>query len=141
MKEKLEYLMNHTGLRVGEIADKLGVKTPVISHLLKGRNKPNFILTGKIIATFTDFSPLWWLGLSDDPFATDSSTPTPKKSSSPESASDIAPLNPTHQSESPTILDSIETLTSQSSTRPRSDIERVIIFYKDYSFETFTPKK
>ena len=67
MKEKLEYLMADTGLRVGEIADKIGVKTPVISHLLKGRNKPNFVLTGKIIAAFPNYSPLWWLGLSNDP--------------------------------------------------------------------------
>ena len=141
MKEKLEYLMNHTGLRVGEIADKLGVKTPVISHLLKGRNKPNFILTGKIIATFTDFSPLWWLGLSDDPFAHNTNSSTPKKISIPEPTSEVASSSSLQTSDTPTLFDSIESLSPQSATRPRSDIERVIIFYKDNSFEAFTPKK
>ena len=47
MKEKLEILMADTGLRVGEIAAKLGVKAPVISHILSGRNQPNFTLTAK----------------------------------------------------------------------------------------------
>ena len=140
MKEKLEYLMNHTGLRVGEIADKLGVKTPVISHLLKGRNKPNFILTGKIIATFTEFSPLWWLGLSEDPFANNTNSSAPKNRVTPTPTSETAGMTEI-ESASPTLFDSIDSLAPISPTRPASEIERVIIFYKDNSFEAFTPKK
>ena len=140
MKEKLEYLMNHTGLRVGEIADKLGVKTPVISHLLKGRNKPNFILTGKIIATFTEFSPLWWLGLSDDPFAQNSNSSAPKNLHTPTPTSEVNSSTQIDSAEQ-TLFNTFESLAPMLPSRPTSEIERVIIFYKDNSFESFTPKK
>lgn len=71
MREKIEILMSDTSLRVGEIAERLGVKPAVISHILKGRNQPNFVLTGKIISTFKEYNPYWWLGFSDVKFAAD----------------------------------------------------------------------
>ena len=78
MKEKLEILMADTGLRVGEIAMKLSVKAPVISHILSGRNQPNFALTAKIISTFNQYNPYWWLGSSEIKLAIDSSAPSVK---------------------------------------------------------------
>ena len=74
MKEKLAILMEDTGLRVGEVAAKLDVKAPVISHILSGRNQPSFALTSKIISTFRQYNPYWWLGTSEIKLA--SSTPS-----------------------------------------------------------------
>ena len=109
MKEKLEILMADTGLRVGEIAAKLGVKAPVISHILSGRNQPNFALTSKIISTFNQYNPYWWLGTSEESSLFSSTNEPPLE--------DLLP------------------------TKPSSQIERVVIFYKDHSFESFTPRK
>ena len=143
MKEKLEYLMNQTGLRVGQIAAMVGVKPPVISHLLVGRNMPNFKLTAKIIEVFSDYSPLWWLGLSDDPNATFTTVKCPttpeqmeeKKSSAPTSSKVV----------DQTLFEMIDTSTTSTertaTTHASSEIERVIVIYSDKSFESFTPKK
>ena len=144
MKAKLEILMADTGLRVGEIAAKLGVKAPVISHILSGRNQPNFALTAKIISTFNQYNPYWWLGTSDVKLAIDNSTPSTKDDSQNFSAA------ATLSSESEVESD-VASLFGQAGdnsafkdalpSRPSSQIERVVIFYKDHSFESFTPRK
>lgn len=146
MKAKLEILMADTGLRVGEIAAKLGVKAPVISHILSGRNQPNFALTAKIISTFNQYNPYWWLGTSDVKLAIDNSTPSakdesqnfPTAASSPSSSelepeSDVASLFGQASDNS--------TFEGAFPSQPSSQIERVVIFYKDHSFESFNPRK
>ena len=143
MKAKLEILMADTGLRVGEIAAKLGVKAPVISHILSGRNQPNFALTAKIISTFNQYNPYWWLGTSDVKLAIDNSTPSAKDDSQNFSAA-----NSSSEFEVESDVASLFGQVGDNSvfedvlpSRPSSQIERVVIFYKDRSFESFTPRK
>ena len=142
MKEKLEYLMNQTGLRVGQIAAMVGVKPPVISHLLVGRNMPNFKLTAKIIEVFSDYSPLWWLGLSDDPNATFATVKDPTLQTQMEEKQSITPTS--SKAGEQTLFEMIDSSTptkSIASARTSSEVERVIVIYSDKSFESFTPKK
>lgn len=150
MKEKLEYLMSQTGLRSGQIAKMLDVKASVVSHLLIGRNQPNYKLTAKIIKVFSDYSPLWWLGLSDDPYAKVTTFVGSQNSETSQVGEQATP--PTSTAEEPTLF---ETQSSSSSAKPTlpagqgaavgslpsSEIERVIVIYRDKSFESFTPKK
>lgn len=141
MKEKIEILMSDTSLRVGEIAEKLGVKPAVISHILKGRNQPNFVLTGKIISTFKEYNPYWWLGTSDVKFATDvNSTPSTSSEVAQKNLSSLFDKNPISTTQ--TLFDTLPSK-GQSDSLPQlqSEIEQVIIIYKDKSFESFTPKK
>lgn len=143
MKAKLEILMADTGLRVGEIAAKLGVKAPVISHILSGRNQPNFALTAKIISTFNQYNPYWWLGTSDVKLAIDNSTPSAKDDSQ-----NFSVANSSSEFEVESDVASLFGQAGDNSafedvlpSRPSSQIERVVIFYKDHSFESFTPRK
>ena len=139
MKAKLEILMADTGLRVGEIAAKLGVKAPVISHILKGRNQPNFALTAKIISTFNQYNPYWWLGTSDVKMAI-SPIATPSEETSPQIAT-VTTNSSTD--ESPSLFDHI-TQSPQPQVTPSNSslqVERVIVIYSDKSFETFHPHK
>lgn len=141
MKEKIEILMSDTSLRVGEIAEKLGVKPAVISHILKGRNQPNFVLTGKIISTFKEYNPYWWLGTSDVKFVTDvNSTPSTSSEVAQKNSSSLFDKNPISTTQ--TLFDTLPSK-GQSDSLPQlqSEIEQVIIIYKDKSFESFTPKK
>ena len=146
MKAKLEILMADTGLRVGEIAAKLGVKAPVISHILSGRNQPNFALTAKIISTFNQYNPYWWLGTSDVKLAIDNSTPSAKDESQNFPTAASSPSS--YESEPESDVASLFGQASDNSTfegafqnRPSSQIERIVIFYKDRSFESFSPRK
>ena len=144
MKAKLEILMADTGLRVGEIAAKLGVKAPVISHILSGRNQPNFALTAKIVSTFNQYNPYWWLGCSDVKLAIDNSTPSIKEEPQNFSAAESPTAEPKVESELSPIFGastSIPTFDHSIQSRPSSEIERVIVIYRDKSFESFTPRK
>lgn len=143
MKEKLEILMADTGLRVGEIAMKLGVKAPVISHILSGRNQPNFALTAKIISTFNQYNPYWWLGSSEIKLAIDSSVPSVKDENQNSNSSDSSALEQNEESAISSLFSQVNSSSTEASapSRPSSEIERVVIFYKDHSFESFTPKR
>ena len=143
MKEKLEILMADTGLRVGEIAMKLGVKAPVISHILSGRNQPNFALTAKIISTFNQYNPYWWLGSSEIKLAIDSSAPSVKDENQNSNSSDSSTLEQNEESAISSLFSQANSSSTEASapSRPFSEIERVVIFYKDHSFESFTPKR
>lgn len=143
MKEKLEILMADTGLRVGEIAMKLGVKAPVISHILSGRNQPNFALTAKIISTFNQYNPYWWLGSSEIKLAIDSSAPSVKDENQNSNSSDSSALEQNEESAISSLFSQVNSSSSEMAapSRPSSEIERVVIFYKDHSFESFTPKR
>lgn len=143
MKEKLEILMADTGLRVGEIAMKLGVKAPVISHILSGRNQPNFALTAKIISTFNQYNPYWWLGSSEIKLAIDSSAPSVKDENQNSNSSDSSTLEQNEESAISSLFSQANSSSTEASapSRPSSEIERVVIFYKDHSFESFTPKR
>lgn len=143
MKEKLEILMADTGLRVGEIAAKLGVKAPVISHILSGRNQPNFTLTAKIISTFNQYNPYWWLGTDDRKLAIDTSAPSIKDENFESSPIDLKISSTENESEVSSLFSSVpeSRLEGIIPTNSSSEIERVVIFYKDHSFESFTPRK
>lgn len=143
MKEKLEILMADTGLRVGEIAMKLGVKAPVISHILSGRNQPNFALTAKIISTFNQYNPYWWLGSSEIKLAIDSSAPSVKDENQNSNSSGSSTLEQNEESAISSLFSQVNSSSSEMAapSRPSSEIERVVIFYKDHSFESFTPKR
>lgn len=143
MKEKLEILMADTGLRVGEIAMKLGVKAPVISHILSGRNQPNFALTAKIISTFNQYNPYWWLGSSEIKLAIDSSAPSVKDKNQNSNSSDSSALEQNEESAISSLFGQVNSSSTEASapSRPSSEIERIVIFYKDHSFESFTPKR
>lgn len=138
MKEKIEILMSDTSLRVGEIADRLGVKPAVISHILKGRNQPNFVLTGKIISTFKEYNPYWWLGCSDVKFTKDLCSAPPVEDSSEKKIESPHALS---TSQVPTLFDLPDENVEIPVTKSSSQVERVIVIYSDKSFETFTPKR
>ena len=143
MKEKLAILMEDTGLRVGEVAAKLDVKAPVISHILSGRNQPSFALTSKIISSFRQYNPYWWLGTSEIKLT--SSTPSSTDGDLKIFQDDeVAKKNlTTTTSESPTLFENFEVTSSTPSLplTPKAEVERVIVIYSDKSFETFTPRK
>lgn len=61
MREKLLVLMKNEGLTSSRLAELLGIQPSGISHILKGRNKPNFDFVQKILRRFPRINPDWLL--------------------------------------------------------------------------------
>lgn len=140
METRLKILMEKENLTVGKLADMLGVKPAGISHILKGRNNPNFELTAKIVSTFKRYNPYWLLGYSDQIFNEDSTTLTDV---TPSPSTNVAPVveqqEPMPKIE-PMGTASLFNLPTAASSQ-RSDIDHIIIVYSDKTFETLTPKR
>ena len=139
MDEKLRILMQSENLTASKLAEILEVKPAAISHILSGRNKPSFELLCKIVNRFPQINPYWLLG---------DATEMRNANAPISTSSDAVPL-------SRSLFDVAEEKEEKSansnipffgndvpiSTSWNSDIEKIVIIYKDQTFEVLRPKK
>lgn len=59
MNSRLEQLMRAENLSSAKLAEILGVQPSSISHLLSGRNNPNFDFISKLLLMFPSINPHW----------------------------------------------------------------------------------
>ena len=138
MKEKLGFLLKNKGLSAKTFADMLDIQPSGISHILSGRNKPSFDLVQKILRTFPDINPDWLLLDSDQAFRY-GEVSTPSKPM----VSDVSLFDVNENIEFSEA--NTDTKNDQSSifALPRNgakDVERIVIFYADGSFDSYVPR-
>lgn len=138
--KRLQMVFDYYELNASSFAEKVGVGRASISHILSGRNKPSLDFVMKIINEFPEVELYWLLnGKGNFPkLEVNPSSPISSKSfphqekasienpNAENSLSTTTPINTTHKS---------------ASTAPQKTIERVIIFYNDGSFDSFTPNE
>lgn len=61
MKDRIFQLLKEKNLTAGKFAEILDVQPSSISHLLSGRNKPNFDFLVKLMDRFPDVDPDWFI--------------------------------------------------------------------------------
>lgn len=159
MKEKLLDLMKREGLKPSQLAEMLEINPAGVSHILAGRNKPGFDLLQKILRRFPRINPDWLLLDSDKMYRDESgatlrpatsipaSPTTPRvddlfgATSTPHATMPHATSAGNQKSEAATSA-TISTQSSAISAIGKSNtatIGRVVIFYEDQTFESFTP--
>lgn len=109
--KRLEKIIQYYSLTAAAFADTIAVQRSSISHLLSGRNKPSLEFVLKVVDKFPEVNIYWLLNGKG-------SFPQTKKK-------EIAPT-PTHRPEVQTIA-----------STPKKEIDKIIIFYTDGTFETF----
>ena len=133
----MRILMKNENLTASRLAEILGVQPAVISHLLRGRNKPSFELVCKLVTRFPQINPYWLLGDSEQIYSSsEANAPTSSDSSSLPSgeATLFDAVNAeSDKSDKLNILSGLQGAVSAS--RSSSEIERVLIIYRDKSFE------
>ena len=156
MREKLLDLMKNEGLKPSQLAEMLEINPAGVSHILAGRNKPGFDLLQKILRRFPQINPDWLLldspkmyrdtpatqiaGIADSPAP---SSPTSdgdlfRQTASPTiRTSESHPAENTQQAEVGT-MSAAELMAIKGATT--SNVERVVLFYDDHTFEHFTLK-
>ena len=147
MDEKLRILMQSENLTASKLAEILGVKPAAISHILSGRNKPSFELLCKLVNRFPQINPYWLLGDATEMRNSNAPISIPDSSSNSSSSLpgttsgtlfDLGGNNPANNDIS-NIAASSQNV--PISTLGRSDIEKIIIIYRDQTFEELHPKK
>ena len=151
--KRLEVILDYYGLSASAFADKVGVQRSSLSHLLSGRNKPSLDLILKIVESFPEVDLYWILN---------GKANFPKSEIQKEVIS--VPSTPIQKIESQEIK--IENQPNLFSTEPTveknrvnenfqnnfsntrilenhqndSNIDRIVVFYKNGTFKTYSPE-
>jgi transcriptional regulator with XRE-family HTH domain len=139
MDQKLRILMQNENLTASKLAEILEVKPAAVSHILSGRNKPSFELLCKIVNRFPHINPYWLLGDATEMHNTNVSNST-QATQSPTSGTlfEMQTQSPTQSANS-----NIQAAPFEQSTLAlaRTDIDKIIIVYRDQTFEELRPKR
>src|SRR5690606_12597167 len=113
---RLQKVIEYYGESASSFAEKIGVQRSSISHILSGRNKPSLDFVLKVLSSFPEVE-LYWLMNGKGEFPTE-----PKNTSH----SPTNNLETESESKIPQLVNSGD-----------KSIERIVIFYKDGSFQNF----
>lgn len=124
--ERLQKVIDFHSETASSFAEKIGVQRSSISHILSGRNKPSLDFVMKVLHSYPEVE-LYWLmnGKGNFPNA-------PKISESPNS-NEKNKISKQQISSSKLNSDSIVGLDSDS------EIEKIVIFYKNGTFKSYKP--
>lgn len=111
---RIAQIITHYELSASAFADSIQVQRSSISHLLKGRNKPSLEFVSKVVRTYPEVD-LYWLLFGEGAF--------PKEI--PIEKNKETPLRLKVKSDLPTT---------------QKEIEKVLVFYKDGTFTSYSPE-
>ena len=114
--KRLQKVIEFYGESASSFAEKIGVQRSSISHILSGRNKPSLDFVLKVLSSFPEVE-LYWLMNGKGQFPSTSNIDLKK----PISEISNAPT---------TTIENVPKSQNKS-------IERIVIFYKDGTFENF----
>ncbi|AIG31949.1 helix-turn-helix transcriptional regulator [Flavobacterium psychrophilum] len=151
--KRLEIILDYYGLSASGFADKVGVQRSSLSHLLSGRNKPSLDLILKINENFPEVDLYWILnGKGNFPELEIKTEPniqntTPILNSNIEenmpedfpnlfSDEDQNVKNPVFEN----IKNNFSNTGNTSNAKHNSEIERIVVFYKNGSFKNYLPE-
>lgn len=120
----------------------LGIKPAGISHILSGRNNPGYELICKIVNVFPQVNPYWLLGDSEKMYNDPSVGAVPTSRGSGLLFDFNAQPTETSEESIPETMErngSGDVVASVAAAAPGAEISRIIILYKDRTFESFTP--
>lgn len=155
--KRLETIFDYYGLTASSFADKINVQRSSISHLLSGRNKPSLDFILKVIDSFPDVDLLWLLNGTGN-FPKDENTNSRVLNSSPiqktenEQINDLIDLfsnntpltqnekNPVFETNSKNFSNMEILNNSKNNIQNDSEIEQIVVFYKDGTFKTYLQK-
>ena len=129
--KRLQKVIEYYGESASSFAEKIGVQRSSISHILSGRNKPSLEFVLKVLSSFPEVE-LYWLLNGKGTFPTE------------KNAVEVKPEIPPRP-ESQNLFSEVEEKTpetnstsiSQIQQHSKKEIERIVIFYKDGSFQNF----
>lgn len=129
--KRLQKVIEYYGESASSFAEKIGVQRSSISHILSGRNKPSLEFVLKVLSSFPEVELYWLLnGKGNFPAEKNAVEVKPEIPPRPESQNLFSEVEEkTPETTSVSI--------SQIQQHSKKEIERIVIFYKDGSFQNF----
>ncbi|MBC7642531.1 MAG: helix-turn-helix transcriptional regulator [Flavobacterium sp.] len=152
--QRLEYLLDYYSLSASGFADKIGVQRSSLSHLLSGRNKPSLDFVMKINEVFKDVDLYWILNGKGNFLKSENLISNAKNEIESKKQIDSTPNqniiqenlfseNKTDNNENAVFENKIfqnQNTALSSIEKKSSEIERIVIFYKNGSFTEHQPQ-
>ena len=142
MNDRIRQFMAYQGLSASELADSIGVQRSNLTHVLNGRNKPSFQFIAKLMEQYPAINPKWLIlgsgemiqggkeaansGLFDE-LKTEPEVITPPEKSAAEPVREE--VQPVYERLIPPDAD------------PQKQVERIVVFYTDQTFKSYSPSK
>jgi len=131
--KRLQKILEYYGLSATSFSEKIDFNRSTISHLLSGRNKPSLEFVMKVLHQFPEVQ-LYWLLNGSGNFPSSSS----EKSTDTSNEIFTASESESQKSKWDAVIEKSASETkTDGKSKNSSEIERIIIFYKDGSFKAY----
>lgn len=137
MKERIQRILNHYGLTAAGFAKIIGVQPSSVSHIISERNKPSLEFLQKVLASYPEINALWLIS-GEGSFTNSLRSQStlfdeiePKKQKTKVVSKFTKKTTPLESN----IQNSIEPLLE---INPEKQVEKVIIFYSDKTFSSYS---
>lgn len=169
MKDRITQFLTSEGISPAEFADKIGVQRSSVSHVLNGRNYPSASFIQKMLGAYKTLNPRWLL-LGEGTISYTKSAPViePTLFQFPEANKTFKTAEATIPSvnipakevdiqqpeglkdkaessvglNQPVELNSVQSISALIDTSlANKEVERIVLFYKDKTFASYTPSK
>lgn len=135
MKERILKVMETEGYSQAQFAAEIGIQRAAMSHIISGRNNPSLDVLLKILRRFPSVSTDWLL-FGNGPMTKSAQPAEPAENTAVTTDSNVA------------FADSIaSSLVHQEKERvvtvekPAKTISKIMVFYTDNTFDTYTLEK
>jgi transcriptional regulator with XRE-family HTH domain len=150
MKDRILKFITHEGLSATKFADEIGVQRSGVSHILSGRNNPGFDFIQKILSRYRNLSAEWLIMGTGSMYKSSGQADLFSIPENPVSKTPILPKEtPLESIKSPIIADILSSPEGDIQNKPTTaqeipfsrDVEKIVIFYSDKTFEEYKPSK
>lgn len=146
MKDRILKVMEREALTPARFSEAIGIQRSAMSHIVSGRNNPSLDVLMKILSTYTHISTDWLLKGEGPMYKTENNNYQPSLFTENDEIRPEIRVVPEKSLQSIVELpksDPKPTEIEQVIYEERSskNVSKIMIFYSDNTFETFTPEK
>ena len=147
IKDRIQQIMTAKQLSPARFADTVGIQRPLVSHILSERNKPGTEVITKIATAFPSINAEWLLLGIGDMYKGEQNSPIPSLFDEREP---VVVERPKQQTENPPkkeppaaipVAENVINEKNRSVTPEKRNVERMIVFYSDGTFEELEAKR
>ena len=119
LSERIQIIIDLKGIQPSKFADEIGVQRSSMSHIIAGRNKPSLDFLQKVVQRYPEININWLISGIGEPFLKE------KNEKSENISTDIE------------VSTEFEKKKTKEIPNKEKEIERIVVFYSDKTFETF----
>ncbi len=141
--DRFKYVMKVYNETPSSFADKIGVQRSSVSHILNGRNKPSLDFIQKIIVHFPKIDAQWLINgkQADEDAIVKAEVEIEQPIEKVKEQQPIKEVAENNENTKHEMLDKVENKEKNPKSikqlKAEKQIEKIIIFYSDNTFETF----